>query len=99
MNSMNQVQEPSGLYKGVDLLGKLVGAAAVILGTPLVYGATKYLLYAYLAQNWGRDLAVYLMWAMGFIEAYLIYALVSFIVTAGVIWGLAKLAARGFGKG
>ena len=95
---MNQPtnQEPSGLYKSVSTLGKVVAVAAVILGTPLVFGMTKLPLFSYLAASWGRDIAGILVWVMGAIEVYLIYEATAFFFTAGVIWGLTALAARRF---
>ena len=95
---MNQPgnQEPSGLYTSVSTLGKVIGVAAVILGTPMVYGMTKAPLFSYLSAAWGRDIAGPLAWVMGAIEAYLLYESVSFLFTAGVIWAVTRLAMRRF---
>ena len=89
-------EDQSGLYKTISNLGKVVGAAAVLLGTPLLYDATKRPLFSYFAKTWGRDLAEYLVLAMGAIEAYLIYVSVSLLFTAGTIWVITTLAMRRF---
>lgn len=89
-------EEQSGLHKSISTLGQLVGLAATILGTPLVYDATKRPLLSYFIKTWGRDWAELLVLAMGGIEAALIYILVSLLFTAGVLWLITTLAMRRF---
>lgn len=93
---MNEVQEPSGLYKTFSTLGKAVAIGATILGTPALFEATRRPLFTYLARSWGGDIAGLLVWVMGAIEAYVIYVSVSLLVTAGLTWLVTAAAMRQF---
>ncbi len=88
--------ETSGLYKSISALGKAVALAATLIGTPLLFDATKGPLYTYFLKTWGADIAWILVWVMGAIEAYVIYASVSFLFTAGIVWIMTTLAVRRF---
>ena len=91
-------QTESGLYKNIKSLGEVLAVIAAILGTPLLFNATKMRLYYYLRSAWGEELSALLVWVMGVAEAYAIYAAVSLIFTAGVVWLMTWLAARQFGE-
>ncbi|MFT3815215.1 MAG: hypothetical protein QM740_17840 [Acidovorax sp.] len=93
---MTPDQQPTGLYNGISTLGKVVALAAAILGTPLLYNATKGPLFSYFVKTWGRDWADLLVLTMGGIEAAVIYISVSLLFTAGVIWLITTLAMRRF---
>ena len=91
-------QTESGLYKVIKSFGEALAIIAAILGTPLLFNATKHPLFHYLRGAWGDDLSVILVWIMGAVEAYAIYAAVSLVFTAGVVWLMTWLAARQFGE-
>ena len=91
-------QTESGLYKNIKTLGEGLAMAAAILGTPLLFNATKLPLYYYLRRAWGEELSALLVWIMGLVEAYVIYAAVSLVFTAAVVWIMTRLAARQFGE-
>lgn len=96
---MNDNQDnTSGLYKHIDALGKGVAFLAAFLGTPALFEATKRPLFSYFAKTWGREIAWYLTWGMGAVEAYLIYTSVVFLFPVLVIWATTKLAMRNFRK-
>lgn len=91
-------QEPSGLYKSVSSLGKAIALGAALLATPAVFDVTKPFLFPYFSKTWGRDVAEILVWVMAGVEAYVIYAAVSFVFTAVMVWIMTVLAARGLGE-
>jgi hypothetical protein len=93
---MNQNQDSSGMYKMMAALGKAIGLAAAILGTPAIFEATKAPLFAYLARVWGNAFAEVLVWIMGAIEAFVLYGTVSFLFTAGLMWAVTTLVMRQF---
>ena len=93
-----QASLPSGVNKGspisqsLSLLSTAIGIAAAILLTPLLYGVTRGILYAYLASQWGADLAAFLTGMMGVLEGVLIFSLTRLgtsITAMAVIVGLA----------
>ena len=90
------MNETSGLYKGISALGNAVALAVTLLGTPLVFEITKRPLYRYFRDAWGSDLATYLVWAMGGIEGFIIFATTALLFKAGVVWALTALAMRRF---
>jgi hypothetical protein len=90
----NQEQGPSGFYKIISTLGQILGVAAAILGTPLLFSMTKLPLYSYLRDARGRDIASILVWVMGAIEAYLIYVSVSLLFASTVPSGASPAFAR-----
>lgn len=89
-------QEPSGLYKSVASLGNALALGAALLATPLAFDATKPFLSPYFRKTWGRDMADILLWVVAGVEAYMIYAAVSFLVTAIIVWVMTALATRRF---
>lgn len=94
---MTQENE-SGVYKSIKTLGEVLAVIVAILGTPLLFNATKMRLYYYLRSAWGEELSALLVWVMGVAEAYAIYAAVSLLFTVAVVWIMTRLAARHFGE-
>ncbi|HCL4135302.1 TPA: hypothetical protein N2C61_006467 [Pseudomonas aeruginosa] len=92
---MNQTN-PSGLYKSIAMLGNGLAALAALFGTPILFDATRGMAWAYLTKTWGRDFSAILVWILGAIEAYVIYAAVSFVLSAALVWAMTALAARSF---
>ena len=90
-------QTENGIYGSVKTLGEALALGAAILGTPLVFNATKYPLFRYLRVAWGDEVAGLLVWVMAIVEAFAIYAAVSFVITTAVVWIMTRLAARHFG--
>lgn len=89
-------QDTSGLYKSISTLGDAIAWGAAILGTPMLFMATKAFFFSYFWKAWGAEIAGILIWVMGAIEAYVIYAATSFLFTAGTIWVMTALAVRRF---
>lgn len=89
-------QGNTGLYKSVAALGNAIALGAALIGTPIIFNLTKELAFLYLAKAWGQGIAWVLVWVLGGIEAYIIYAAISFIFTVGIIWAMTVLAARNF---
>ena len=94
---MTQENE-SGVYKSIKTLGEALAIGAAILGTPVLFNATKHPLFRFLREAWGDELSVILVWVMGGVEAYAIYATVSLLFTAAVVWLMTWFAARHFGE-
>jgi len=89
-------QDTSGLYKGISALGSALAFGLTILATPLVFDLTKTPLYRYFLAQWGTDWAWLLVWVMGGIEAFAIFAASSLLLKAGMVWGMTTLAMRRF---
>lgn len=89
-------QDTSGLYKGISALGSALAFGLTILATPLVFDLTKIPLYRYFLAQWGTDWAWLLVWVMGGIEAFAIFAASSLLLKAGMVWGMTTLAMRRF---
>ncbi|MEW3780771.1 hypothetical protein QOZ23_04580 [Pseudomonas aeruginosa] len=92
---MNQTN-PSGLYKRIATLGDALAFLAAIFGTPLIFDRTKGPAFRYLSHSWGHDFAEALVLFLGLIEGYVIYAAVSFVLSAALVWAMTALAARSF---
>lgn len=91
-------QIESGVYKSIKALGQALAIGTVILGTPLLFNATKHPLFHFLREGWGDELSVIFVWIMGIVEAFAIYAAVSLLFTAAVVWIMTRLAASHFGE-
>ncbi|WP_167670764.1 hypothetical protein [Allopusillimonas ginsengisoli] len=89
-------KESSGLYKSISMLGNAIALGAALIGTPIVFDATQQIAFFYLAKTWGLSTAEILIWVLAAIEAYVIYAAVSFIITAGIVWLITVIATRSF---
>jgi len=89
-------QDTSGLYKSVSTLGHAIALGVAILGTPMLFLATKAVFFSYFSEAWGPTLASLLMWVMGGVEAYVIFAATSFLFIAGTSWVMTVLAVRRF---
>lgn len=89
-------QDTSGLYKGISALGSALAFGLTILATPLIFDLTKIPLYRYFLAQWGTDWAWLLVWVMGGIEAFAIFAASSLLLKAGMVWGMTTLAMRRF---
>jgi hypothetical protein len=87
----------SGLYKTIAALGKAVGLGVSIMATPAVFNHTKVSILTYLSHTWGGEIAYYLTWVMGGVEAYVIYVVTSLVFTAGIVAMIAAAAARRYG--
>ncbi len=92
---MNQAS-PSGLYKRISTLGDAIAFLVATLATPLIFDRTKDSALRYLSHSWGHDYAEALVLLLGFIEGYVIYAAVSFMLSAALVWAMTALAARSF---
>lgn len=92
---MNQ-GNPSGLYKRIGALGDAIAFLIAILTTPVIFDRTKGPAFRYLSHSWGHDVAEALVLFLGLVEGYVIYATVSFALSAGLVWALTALAARSF---
>lgn len=99
MNYATNGDQESGVFKTIRSLGKALGLAASILGTPMVYGATRWKMYAYLSATWDENLAHILTVVMAGVEAYVIYVTTTLVFTGLVIWAMAALAARRYSGG
>ena len=89
-------QDTSGLYKAISTLGGVLAFAISILATPLVFDLTKGPLYRYFLAHWGADLAWILVWVMGGVEAFAIFAASALLLKAGLVWLLTSMAMRRF---
>ena len=89
-------QDTSGLYKSISTLGGVLAFGLTLLATPLVFDLTKAPLYRYFLAQWGADLAWILVWVMGGIEAFIIFAASSLLLKAGMVWLLTSMAMRRF---
>ncbi len=89
-------QDTSGLYKAISTLGGVLAFAIAVLATPLVFDLTKVPLYRYFLQHWGPDLAWILVWVMGAVEGFTIFAASALLLKAGMVWLLTSMAMRRF---
>lgn len=92
---MNQ-GNPSGLYKRIATLGDAIAFLVAIFATPLIFDWTKGAALRYLSNSWGHDFAEALVLFLGLVEGYVIYAAVSFALSAALVWAMTALAARSF---
>lgn len=88
-----------GISKGVEGLSKALGVMVSILGTPMLFNATKDWLYGYLLKTWGHEIAGILIWVMAAAEAYAIYKMVSLGFIVLVISVMTSYAGRRLGGG
>jgi len=86
-----------GVSNNIANLGKGLGLAAALLGTPAIYVRTRAGLMTYYGDAFGHSAAQWLTWATGLVEAYLLYAVVSLAFTGLVTWMVAKRAVDSFG--
>jgi hypothetical protein len=83
-----------GMSKAISLLGKALGVAAAILGTPAVHNRIREPLFHYLSETWGPFAAKWLTWAMCGAEAIAFYALTALIFQAVVVGGITAAVSR-----
>lgn len=86
--------QTSGLYRTASHLGTALGAGAAIFATPLFYAWGKAAVWRYLLASFGSEYGLYLLWATGAIEAFVIFTLTRALVTFGLSWAMTALAAR-----
>lgn len=90
--------KPSGVSKAATALAKAVGLGAAIMSAPLVFIKTKAPLYAYFFSYLNdADFALILAWLMNAIFFFVIFALVSMILSFILIWAVARFAAKTLG--
>lgn len=89
-------QDTSGLYKSISTLGGVLAFGLTVFVTPWVFNLTKVPLYRYFLAHWGADLAWILVWVMGGVEAFAIFAASALLLKAGMVWLLTSMAMRRF---
>lgn len=88
--------DSSGLYKAISTLGGVLAFGIALMATPLVFDWTKGPLYRYFLQHWGADLAWILVWVMGGVEAFAIFAASALLLKTSMVWLLTSMAMRRF---
>jgi hypothetical protein len=89
-----QNSQPGGMSGAVSSVSNASGIAAAILLTPFIFDWSRARLFRYFAKTIGREFAPWMTWISGAVEAYAIYALVTFLVTLLLTWLLMIFASR-----
>lgn len=94
--SQNGNAKGSAIYRGISGLGSAVGLAVTIMLTPVVFERSKGFIYGYLSSYWGHDIANVLTLVMGAIQAFVIYACTSLLLTLLAVCVVTAFAASRF---
>lgn len=95
---MSAQEDSPGIYSAATKLGQVAAIASAVLITPWLYEWSRIPLSHYLAKTYGAEITGWLILGLGVLEAFAIYTCVAMLTTFALIWLLAFLAARGFGR-
>ncbi len=87
-----------GISKAVSALGTAVGLGVAVMSAPLVFFKTKTWLYDYfIFYAKDADITLTLVWLMNAIFFFVIFGVVSMLLSFILIWILARFAAKTLG--
>ena len=94
----NYGSKPGGVQKAVSALGTSIGLGCAVMAAPLVFARTKTPLTAYfLGYVKDGDITLILVWLMNGIFSFVIFAIISMLLSFALIWVLAKIASKTLG--